>query len=33
VTESSSFDLPADVAEPIVGRVMEKIRRERGKQD
>jgi len=33
VTESISFDLPADVAEPIVGRVMEKIRRERGKQD
>jgi len=32
VTESSSFDLPPDVAGPIVGRVMEKIRREREKQ-
>lgn len=33
VTESSSFDLPQDVAEPIVGRVMDKIRREAGKRD
>ena len=33
VTESSSFDLPQEVAEPIVGRVMDKIRRESGKRD
>ncbi len=33
VTESSSFDLPQDVAEPIVGRVMDRIRRESEKHD
>jgi dihydroneopterin aldolase len=31
VTESSSFDLPKDVAEPIVERVMAKIRGEQQK--
>jgi hypothetical protein len=30
VTESSSFDLPADVSEPIVNRLMTRLRSERG---
>ncbi len=32
VTESSSFDLPQDVSETIVDRIMAKLRRERGLQ-
>ncbi len=32
VTESSSFDLPQDVSETIVDRIMAKLRRERGMQ-
>ena len=32
VTESSSFDLPQDVSETIVDRIMVKLRRERGLQ-
>lgn len=30
VTDSSSFDLPRSVSDPIIGRVMEKLRRDRG---
>ena len=30
VTDSSSFDLPQNVMEPIIDRLMEKLRRERG---
>jgi hypothetical protein len=32
VTESSSFDLPPEVSEPIVNRLMAKLRGERGQQ-
>ncbi len=32
VTESGSFDLASDVSEPIIGRVMARLRRERGQQ-
>ncbi len=32
VTESSSFDLPKDVSETIVDRIMAKLRREHGPQ-
>jgi hypothetical protein len=32
VTESRSFDLPADVSEEVVGKVMAKIRQARGQQ-
>ena len=32
VTESSSFELPANISEPIVSRIMAKLRRERGQQ-
>ena len=32
VTESSSFELPANISEPIIGRIMAKLRRERGQQ-
>jgi predicted anti-sigma-YlaC factor YlaD len=30
VTDSSSFDLPRSVSDPIIGRVMGKLRRDRG---
>jgi hypothetical protein len=30
VTDSSSFDLPQSVSDPIIGRVIEKLRRDRG---
>jgi predicted anti-sigma-YlaC factor YlaD len=30
VTDSSSFDLPRSVSDPIIGRVMEKLRSDRG---
>ena len=30
VTDSSSFDLPRSVSDPIIGSVMEKLRRDRG---
>ena len=30
VADSSSFDLPRSVSDPIIGRVMEKLRRDRG---
>jgi len=32
VTESSSFELPANISEPIIGRIMAKLRRERDQQ-
>ncbi len=32
VTDSSSFELPESVSEPIVERIMAKLRRERGQQ-
>ena len=32
VTESSSFELPQNVSESIVDRIMAKLRRERGQQ-
>ena len=32
VTDSGSFDLPPEVSEPIVDRIMAKLRRERGQQ-
>ena len=32
VTESSSFELPQSVSEPIVDRIMAKLRRERSRQ-
>ena len=32
VTDSSSFDLPPNVAEPIIDRLMEKLHHERGQK-
>ena len=32
VTDSSSFDLPPNVTEPIIDRLMEKLHRERGQK-
>ncbi len=32
VTESSSFDLPQNVSEPIINRLMEKLRRKQGQE-